>query len=112
MSDSEDGSETVDELRVEVQRLKEELALASREKIQAAEYGLVVLEEKQALKAQYEDLELLYETTKQELQLAQEVTMLKFVIFRWNKNNICPVLIPNVVYTLVSLVIACSCTEI
>ena len=73
MSDSEDGSETVDELRVEIQRLKEELSLASQEKIQAAEYGLVVLEEKQALKQQYEDLELLYETTKHELQLATEV---------------------------------------
>ncbi|XP_041458528.1 protein bicaudal D homolog 1-like isoform X1 [Lytechinus variegatus] len=72
MFDSDDGSETIEELRVEISRLKEELALASREKIQAAEYGLVVLEEKQAIKQQYEDLDLLYETCKQELQMAKE----------------------------------------
>ena len=73
MIDSDDGQETVEELRVELTRLKEELSLASREKIQAAEYGLVVLEEKQAIKQQCEDLELLYETSKQELQIAKEV---------------------------------------
>ncbi|XP_072181811.1 protein bicaudal D-like isoform X1 [Diadema setosum] len=72
MMDSDDGSETIEELRVEVSRLKEDLALASKEKIQAAEYGLVVLEEKQAIKQQYEDLELLYETSKQELEMAKE----------------------------------------
>ncbi|XP_030828894.1 protein bicaudal D homolog 2 isoform X1 [Strongylocentrotus purpuratus] len=72
MFDSDDGSETIEELRVEIGRLKEELALASKEKIQAAEYGLGVLEEKQSIKQQYEDLDLLYETSKQELQMAKE----------------------------------------
>ncbi|XP_038062275.1 protein bicaudal D homolog 2-like isoform X3 [Patiria miniata] len=72
MSDSDECSETIDELRVEIERLKDELNLASREKIQAAEYGLVVLEEKQALKQQFEELEVLYDTSKTELQLAKE----------------------------------------
>ena len=74
MSDSDEYPETIDELRVEIERLKDELNLASQEKIQAAEYGLVVLEEKQALKQQFEELEVLYETSKTELQLAKEVT--------------------------------------
>ncbi len=72
MSDSDEYPETIEELRVEIERLKDELNLASQEKIQAAEYGLVVLEEKQALKQQYEELEVLFETAKQELQLAKE----------------------------------------
>ncbi|XP_022105389.1 protein bicaudal D homolog 2-like isoform X10 [Acanthaster planci] len=72
MSDSDEFPETIDELRVEIERLKDELNLASQEKIQAAEYGLVVLEEKQALKQQFEELEVLYETSKTELQLAKE----------------------------------------
>lgn len=76
MFDSDDGSETIEELRVEIGRLKEELALASKEKIQAAEYGLGVLEEKQSIKQQYEDLDLLYETSKQELQMAKEVNLI------------------------------------
>ena len=73
MSDSDEYPETIEELRAEIERLKDELNLASQEKIQAAEYGLVVLEEKQALKQQYEELEVLFETAKQELQLAKEV---------------------------------------
>lgn len=77
MFDSDDGSETIEELRVEIGRLKEELALASKEKIQAAEYGLGVLEEKQSIKQQYEDLDLLYETSKQELEMAKEVNLIK-----------------------------------
>lgn len=72
MSDSEEGSETIDELRVKIARLKEELAQASREKVQAAEYGLAVLDEKQHLKQQYEEMEILFETAKQELQMAKE----------------------------------------
>ncbi|XP_071817478.1 protein bicaudal D homolog 2-like isoform X3 [Apostichopus japonicus] len=72
MSDSEDGLETIDELRVKIARLKDELAQASREKVQAAEYGLAVLDEKQQLKQQNEEMEILFETAKQELQMAKE----------------------------------------
>ncbi|XP_070559012.1 protein bicaudal D homolog 2-like isoform X2 [Ptychodera flava] len=71
MTHQDTNMESIEELKVEIDRLNRELSEASHEKIQAAEYGLVVLEEKQALKQQYEDLESLYESTKHELQLAK-----------------------------------------
>ena len=57
----------------EMERLSRELSETTKEKIQAAEYGLVVLEEKQQLKQQYDDLEVEYETVRQELDLLKEV---------------------------------------
>uniref|UniRef100_A0A3B3Q4K5 Uncharacterized protein n=1 Tax=Paramormyrops kingsleyae TaxID=1676925 RepID=A0A3B3Q4K5_9TELE len=65
--------ETVDRYRAEVERLTRELAEANREKIRAAECGLVVLEENQSLKQQYTDLEADQETLKRELERLQEV---------------------------------------
>ncbi|XP_069045581.1 protein bicaudal D homolog 2 isoform X1 [Lepisosteus oculatus] len=59
-------------LRAEVERLSRELSETTREKIQAAEYGLAVLEEKQQLKQQYDDLEAEYETVRQELDQLKE----------------------------------------
>ncbi|XP_059899311.1 protein bicaudal D homolog 2-like isoform X2 [Gadus macrocephalus] len=56
----------------EMERLSRELSETTKEKIQAAEYGLVVLEEKQQLKQQYDDLEVEYETVRQELDLLKE----------------------------------------
>lgn len=56
----------------EFERLRTELAETAREKVQAAEYGLVVLEEKQQLQAQYDDLETQYEAIKAELDCAKE----------------------------------------
>ncbi|XP_067269043.1 protein bicaudal D homolog 2 isoform X2 [Pseudorasbora parva] len=56
----------------EVQRLSRELAETTKEKIQAAEYGLAVLEEKQQLKQQFDELEAEYETIRQELELLRE----------------------------------------
>ncbi len=41
---------------------------ANEERAQAAEYGLVILEEKQALQLQHEELINLYESTKRELE--------------------------------------------
>ncbi|KAK6319988.1 hypothetical protein J4Q44_G00090950 [Coregonus suidteri] len=64
--------ETVDQYRAEVERLTQELAEANREKIRAAECGLVVLEENHTLKQQYADLESEQETLKQELEQLQE----------------------------------------
>ncbi|KAM8930202.1 LOW QUALITY PROTEIN: protein bicaudal D homolog 2 [Pelodytes ibericus] len=61
-----------DWLRSELRRLVQELGETSREKIQAAEYGLVVLEEKQQLKLQYDELEGEYETVRQELEQLRE----------------------------------------
>lgn len=65
--------ESVDQYRAEVERLTQELAEANREKIRAAECGLVVLEENQALKQKYVDLESEQETLRKELEQLQEV---------------------------------------
>lgn len=60
-------------LRAEIGRLSRELSETTNEKIQAAEYGLAVLEEKQQLKQQYEDLEIEYEAVRQEVDQLKEV---------------------------------------
>lgn len=60
-------------LRVEVERLTRELRETTREKIQAAEYGLAVLEEKQQLKQRYDELEAEHETVRHELDQLKEV---------------------------------------
>ena len=54
-----DQSDTqhIGEFQEEIERLQNELETTSHEKVQAAEYGLAVLEEKQNLHAQYEELE-------------------------------------------------------
>lgn len=65
--------ETVEQCRSEVERLTRELAEANREKIRAAECGLVVLEENQSLKQQYADLEAEQEALRLELEQLQEV---------------------------------------
>ncbi|KAM6925370.1 protein bicaudal D homolog 2 isoform 1-T1 [Xenentodon cancila] len=59
-------------LRAEIERLSRELGETTNEKIQAAEYGLAVLEEKQQLKQQYDDLEIEYEVIRQELDQLKE----------------------------------------
>ncbi|XP_012881878.1 PREDICTED: protein bicaudal D homolog 2 isoform X3 [Dipodomys ordii] len=59
-------------LRAEVKRLSHELAETTREKIQAAEYGLAVLEEKHQLKLQFEELEVDYEAIRSEMEQLKE----------------------------------------
>nr|XP_057908275.1 protein bicaudal D homolog 2-like [Doryrhamphus excisus] len=59
-------------MRAEIERLSRELSETTNEKIQAAEYGLAVLEEKQQLKQQYDDLEIEYEGVRQELDQLKE----------------------------------------
>lgn len=59
-------------VRAEIERLSRELSDTTKEKIQAAEYGLAVLEEKQQLKQQYDDLEVEYEAVRQELDQLKE----------------------------------------
>ncbi|KAG7228129.1 hypothetical protein INR49_013412 [Caranx melampygus] len=59
-------------MRTEIERLSRELTETTNEKIQAAEYGLAVLEEKQQLKQQYDDLEMEYEGVRQELDQLKE----------------------------------------
>lgn len=65
---------TLDFLRGEVDRLTNELQLASQEKVQAAEYGLAVLEEKHKLQDQFDELENSNEAIKQELECLKEVS--------------------------------------
>ncbi|XP_013137315.1 PREDICTED: myosin-7B isoform X2 [Papilio polytes] len=63
------------DLKVEIERLSRELDQASSEKIQSAQLGLVLLEEKSALQQRCNDLESLYENTKHELEITQEALM-------------------------------------
>lgn len=59
-------------LKSEVERLTRELDQASSEKVQSAQYGLVLLEEKKELQQKCEEFEALYENTKHELNITQE----------------------------------------
>jgi len=61
-----------DSLKQEVVRLTQELDQTSSEKIQSAQYGLVLLEEKENLEARCQELEAHFENTKHELQVTQE----------------------------------------
>lgn len=70
---SEDHT-TIEELKQEIERLTRELDQASSEKIQSAQYGLVLLEEKEALQQKCEELETLFENTRHELDITQEVS--------------------------------------
>lgn len=73
MSDPTGTIQSVDDLRREIERLQQELTETNQEKIRAAEYGLAVLDEKQHLQAQVEELEGNYESTRIELEQAKEV---------------------------------------
>lgn len=68
---------TIEQLKSEVERLSSELQQACLEKVQAAEYGLAVLEEKQRLQEQYDELESALEASKQELECLREVFNMK-----------------------------------
>ncbi|XP_067132644.1 protein bicaudal D isoform X1 [Centruroides vittatus] len=61
-----------DQLKQELERLHCELAQTSHEKIQSAQYGLVLLDEKEALQQKCEELEALYDATKHESDCLRE----------------------------------------
>ncbi|XP_061423195.1 protein bicaudal D homolog 2-like isoform X3 [Lethenteron reissneri] len=67
-----ESADEVETLRAEVTRLSRELSEASREKVQAAEYGLAVLEERQTVQARYDELEAEHEAIRHELLHLQE----------------------------------------
>lgn len=67
----------VNDLKKEVDRLTFDLQQACQEKIQAAGYGLAVLEEKQQLQDKYDELQSQLETTKTDLDKAKEVIFLQ-----------------------------------
>uniref|UniRef100_A0A8C6YGP8 Uncharacterized protein n=1 Tax=Naja naja TaxID=35670 RepID=A0A8C6YGP8_NAJNA len=60
-------------LRAEVERLAAELQEAIQENVQAAQYGLAVLEENEELKQRYGDLEGQLEVLRVELACMKEV---------------------------------------
>ncbi|GAB0093880.1 protein bicaudal D [Sergentomyia squamirostris] len=62
----------VENLRAELERLGRDLEIASSEKIQSAQYGLVLLEEKAHLQQRCDELENLYENTKHDLDITLE----------------------------------------
>ncbi|CAM1291225.1 BICD1 (predicted) [Pycnogonum litorale] len=64
--------DSVDDLKREIERLNRELAQTSHEKIQSAQYGLVLLDEKESLQHRCEEIELQYESAKNELELVRE----------------------------------------
>ncbi|XP_069954503.1 protein bicaudal D [Cherax quadricarinatus] len=64
--------DSLDTLKQELERLNQELDQTSSEKNQAAQYGLVLLEEKESLQTKCEELESLYENTKHELESTRE----------------------------------------
>ncbi|XP_017025719.1 protein bicaudal D [Drosophila kikkawai] len=72
-SASSDGqSQTLQDLRMEVERLTRELDQVSSASAQSAQYGLSLLEEKSALQHKCEELETLYDNTRHELDITQE----------------------------------------
>ena len=62
-------------LKQEIDRLTQELQQACKEKIQAAEYGLAVLEEKQQLQDRYDALLVNNEQRKQEIHHLKSVSI-------------------------------------
>ncbi|KOB70010.1 Protein bicaudal D, partial [Operophtera brumata] len=66
---------SVAQLQAEIERLGRELDQASSEKIQSAQLGLVLLEEKGALQQRCDALEGLYENTRHDLEITQEALM-------------------------------------
>ncbi|XP_074126704.1 protein bicaudal D homolog 1 isoform X4 [Sminthopsis crassicaudata] len=79
---AEEILQSVDHYKTEIERLTKELTETTHEKIQAAEYGLVVLEEKLTLKQQYDELEAEYDGLKQELEQLKEAFGHSFSIHR------------------------------
>jgi protein bicaudal D len=67
------NTESIEFLTREIERLTRELDQTNSEKIQSAQYGIVLLEEKENLQQRCEELESLYENTRHELALTHEV---------------------------------------
>nr|CAH0104704.1 unnamed protein product [Daphnia galeata] len=62
----------VEILSLEIERLTRELDQTNSEKIQSAQYGIVLLEEKENLQHRCEELESLFENARHELALTRE----------------------------------------
>lgn len=69
------SAKTLEELRLEVDRLTCELDQATSERAQSAQYGLSLLEEKSHLAQKVEELETLYDNAKHDLDITKEVSI-------------------------------------
>lgn len=92
------GEMSVAELKAEIERLSRELDQASSEKIQSAQLGLVLLEEKSSLQQRCEELEALYENTRHDLDITQEVTGLHSVCALFTFHALIATLTPHKLY--------------
>lgn len=70
----------VEILNLEIERLTRELDQTNSEKIQSAQYGIVLLEEKENLQHRCEELESHFENARHELALTREVTFYAFYL--------------------------------
>jgi len=91
MSDPDTSALSMDELRVEIGRLHQELTETNQEKVRAAEYGLAVLEERNNLESHIEELETNLHALRTELDQAKEVCI-AFVLTILFRNQVlnCP----------------------
>lgn len=67
-----------DLLKQELERLSCELEQTTHDKNLSAEYGLALLDEKKNLQLRNEELEVLYDAAKLELDLLREVNIFPF----------------------------------
>lgn len=61
-----------EELKRLLERTQAELDITAREKHQSAEFGLQLLDQKEELQKRFHELELLYDSTRNELEAAQK----------------------------------------
>ena len=71
----EANSDNVEFLSSEIKRLTWELDQTNNEKIRSAQYGIVLLQEKEELQQKVEEYESLYENAKHELGCTREVNL-------------------------------------
>lgn len=89
MSQPDDSEMSLQELKIELARLQQELTETNQEKIRAAEYGLAVLEEKHQLESHIEELEAEKEQIRTELEHAKEVLLFEFCVACTFREHIC-----------------------
>lgn len=83
------NTQSVEFLSREIERLTRELDQTNSEKIQSAQYGIVLLEEKENLQQRCEELETLFENTRHELMLTREVCKIKLAFLTF--SSICAI---------------------
>lgn len=74
----------MEDLHAEISRLQQELDKSSNDKTLAAEYGLAVLQEKQILQQEFDELQSQHNETKQDLITTKNVNNLRCIF----KNDI------------------------